>query len=179
MAKQEPIKNYKLKVGSPIESAEFMIAPTDAKNVSSVSDAYDPQSSITLTIFSQGDFISNTLLSREVSSKEPPVPNRFRKQYRAFPYLWKDKLYFFTNDNAPNNKIMVADAKNPHYSQWKTLIPEGKTVIEEYECTSDYILVKDKKDIMSRIMVYRYDGTFVKELNLPELANGWLHAISP
>lgn len=171
VAKQEPIKNYKLKVGNPIESAEFMIAPTDAKNVSSVSDAYDPQSSITLTIFSQGDFISNTLLSREVSSKEPPVEIYSGKQYRAFPYLWKDKLYFFTNDNAPNYKIMVADAKNPHYSQWKTLIPEGKTVIEEYECTSDYILVKDKKDIMSRIMVYRYDGTFVKELNLPELAN--------
>lgn len=171
VAKQEPIKNYKLKVGDPIETAEFMIAPADAKNISSVGDAYDPQSSITLTIFSKGDFLSNTLLYREVSSQKPPVEIFSSTASRAYPYLWKDKMYFFTNDNAPNYKIMVADAHNPHYSQWKTVIPEGKTVIEEYECTSDYILVKDKKDVMSRIMVYAYDGTFIKQLPLPELAN--------
>lgn len=171
VAKQEPIKNYKLKVGDPIETAEFMIAPVDAKNVSSVGDAYDPQSSVTLTIFSKGDFLSNTLLYREVSSQKPPVEIFSSTAARAYPYLWKDKMYFFTNDNAPNYKIMVADVHNLHYSQWKTFIPEGKTVIEEYECTSDYILVKDKKDVMSRIMVYTYDGEFIKELPLPELAN--------
>lgn len=171
VAKQEPIKNYKLKIGEPIEKSEFLLAPADAKDISSVYDLKDTASNHNLTVFYKGDFHSNTLEVRKEQSHEKPTEIYSSKEFRAYPFLWKNKLYIFTNHEAPNYKVMVTDIDKLHFTNWKTLIPESETVIEGYELTSDYILVRDKKDIMSRILVYDYSGNFIKELPLPELAN--------
>ena len=40
-----------------------------------------------------------------------------------------DKLYFETNFKAPNNRLIVIDAKNPAQDQWQDVIPETKNVL--------------------------------------------------
>jgi prolyl oligopeptidase len=40
-----------------------------------------------------------------------------------------DKLFLVTNENAPNMKIVVADASNPDVSNWQDLIPETENVL--------------------------------------------------
>lgn len=171
VAKQEPIKTYKLKVGEPLEKAQFLIVPKDAKDIAFVYDLKDKASKHNITVFTKGDFHSNTLYIRNAQSDEEPKEIYSSKEFRAYPFLWKNKLYFFTNYKAPNYTIMVTDIDKPDFGNWKTLIQEKETVIEGFEITSDYILVRDKKDIMSRILVYDFSGNFIKELNLPELGN--------
>lgn len=171
VAKQEPIKTYKLKVGEPLEKAQFLIAPNDAKDIAYVYDLKDRASKDNFTIFTKGDFLSNTMHIRNTKSNDEPKEIYSSKEFRTYPFLWKNKLYFFTNHKAPNYTIMVTDIDKPEFHHWKTLIPESKTVLEGFEITSDYILVRDKKDILSRILVYDFSGNFIKELSLPELGN--------
>ncbi|MBK9249029.1 MAG: S9 family peptidase [Ignavibacteria bacterium] len=116
-------------------------------------------------------FIPNTLTIRKVGTKDTPTPVYSSKQSRAYPQLKNGKLYFYTNDHAPNFKLMVTDATTPEFSNWKEFIPEKETVLESYALTSDYVLIKDKKDVVSRIIAYDYNGKYVKQLELPELGN--------
>ena len=80
---------------------------------------------------------------------------------------------------ADNNKVLLTERPiyvlgtkdNPEFEKAKVLVPEGKTVIEGFDVTSTYLLVQDKKDVMSRIMVHDLNGAFIKELTLPEFGN--------
>ncbi|MBK9249030.1 MAG: hypothetical protein IPM69_13170 [Ignavibacteria bacterium] len=54
---QEPIKNYLWSVGTPQESAEFLSAPDDAKDISGVWDT-DEETGQNYTFFMKGDFYS-------------------------------------------------------------------------------------------------------------------------
>ena len=73
------------------------------------------------------------------------------KKSAAYPEAIGDKLYIFTNDNAPNYRLMVAEKNNPEYTNWKALIPESETVMQSYVVTKNNIIIQDKKDIQSRL----------------------------
>jgi prolyl oligopeptidase len=167
---QEPIKNYLWTVGTNQNTAEFLSAPNDAKDVSGVWDT-DEESEQNYTFFSQGDFYSNSLKIRNVGTKDEPKQVYSSKKFRAYPRLKNGKLYFYTNDHAANFKLMVTDATKPEYENWKEFIPEKETVLEGYTFTSDYVLIKDKKDVLSRIFAYDYTGKLIKQVALPELGN--------
>jgi len=93
------------------------------------------------------------------------------KKSNAYPEAVDDKLYIFTNDNAPNYRLMVADKNNPEYKNWKTLIPQGETVMQGCVVTKHNIIIQDKKDIQSRLTLYDLDGNKIKQLELPEVGN--------
>ena len=168
LEKQIPLKTYKHKLGSARKHDVFLGAPADAKNFMSVFDARYAD----LTFISEGDFYSNTLKMQGIDSEDEPTTIYSSPKNRAYPFAWKDKLYFFTNDHAPNFKIMVADADKPEFEHWRTLIPEQEDrVIEEYEITDSHIFVRAKQDVISRLFLYELDGTFVKEISTPEVGN--------
>lgn len=66
---------------------------------------------------------------------------------------------------------MVADKANADYKNWKTLIPEGETVLQNYVITKNSIIIQDKMDIQSRLTLYDLDGKKLKQIELPELGN--------
>ena len=66
---------------------------------------------------------------------------------------------------------MVADKANPSFENWKELYPEQETVFENYAITPDYILIQDKKDVISRIKMLDHKGKYIKDIKLPEIGN--------
>ncbi|MFT7589872.1 MAG: prolyl oligopeptidase, partial [Limisphaerales bacterium] len=129
LEKQEPIKTYLHKIGSDPSKDVFLNAPRDAKDFVSFTDSRYSD----LTFMFEGDFYSNTVSVKSISSKEEFKTIYSSKKSRAYPSAIDNKIYFYTNDNAPNFKIMVADKANPEFANWKTLIPEKETVIEDFE----------------------------------------------
>ena len=93
------------------------------------------------------------------------------KKSSAYPEAIGDKLYIMTNDNAPNYKLMIADKNNPDYKNWKVLIPESETVMQNYVVTKSTIIIQDKKDIQSRLTLYDLDGKKLNQVNLPDVGN--------
>jgi prolyl oligopeptidase len=165
--KQEPIKTYLHKIGDKRENDVFLLAPDDAKNFSSISDSEDG----TTTFITEGDFWSNSIKIRKPGTLDTPKLIYERGKFKAEPYVKDGKMYIKTNHNAPNFRIMVTTLEKPEFSNWKDLIPESETVISGYVITNDYIILQDKKDVLSRLTVFDLNGKKIKQLELPELGN--------
>ena len=165
--KQIPLAVYLHTLGEDINKAEKLLQPDDAKNMAWV---YEPEDE-NVQVWGHGDFYSNTVKFRPLNSTDEPRTIYSSLEHKASPEFRGDNIYWLTNDGAPNYKILISSLIDPEYAKARVLVPEGETVIDGFEVTSSYLLVQDKKDVMSRIMVYSLDGTFIKELPLPEFGN--------
>ena len=165
--KQQAQKTYLHKIRDNRKNDILITSPANPKMQASVYDTRDAD----VTVFDDGDFYSNTIRIRPAKSNSKPVEIYSSTKFNAYPYFKKNKIYILTNYNAPNKKLMIADLAHPEFKYWKDFYPQKDTVLESYVITSDYVLIQDKKDIMSRIMVYDMKGKFIKQLKLPEFGN--------
>ncbi len=104
------------------------------------------------------------------SSAEPKTIYSSDK-FRAQPSFRTDRIYFRTNFDAPNWKVMAAGYDRPEFAAWTTLIPEQRTVLDDVTVTNGWIVVQDREDVLSRLSVYDKDGKRVRELPLPVFGN--------
>jgi prolyl oligopeptidase len=165
--RQEPQRCYRHKLGDDPQNDELLIAMTDAKDWCSV---YEPEEA-EVTVFETGDFYSNTIRIRPVGSSAEPGTIYTSKEFRASAEFRKERIYFVTNDHAPNFKLMAARYDAPEFDHWQVLWPEQETVLDGVDVTSDWLLVRDKKDVLTRVWVHDLSGKRVRDLPLPELGN--------
>ena len=76
------------------------------------------------------------------------------------------KLYIVTNRNAPNQKIVTVDAKNPSPENWIDFIPETENVLSP-NTGGGYFFAEYMVDAISKVFQYDYDGNLVREVQLP------------
>ncbi len=164
---QLPLKTYWWKVGDPIEKATFIGTTNDAKNFFYY---YDNRYS-DVSFSGEGDFYSNNCYIHKTGTFDKGQLIYESKKSNVYPEAVGDNLYIFTNDNAPNYKLLVGDKKNPNSSNWKTLVPESETVMQGYVATKKNIIIQDKKDILSRLTLYDLNGKKIKQLEMPEIGN--------
>ena len=164
---QLPLKTYLLKIGDPVSKAQFVGSTQDAKNSYFV---YDNRYG-DVSFYGESDFYSNQVFMRKTGTFDKGVQVYESKLSNAYPEAIGDKLYIFTNDNAPNYRLMTADVANPEYKNWKNLIPESETVMQSYVVTKNNIIIQDKKDIQSRLTLYDLNGSKIKQIELPEVGN--------
>jgi len=166
-AKQEPHRCYRHRLGGNRADDELLIAMQDAKNWCSV---YEPEEA-DLTVFETGDFWSNTIRIRALGSTAEPRTIYSSDKFQAQADFRRDRIYIRTNDNAPNWKLMAASYDKPEFRDWTTLIPAQSTVLDDVTATSEWIVVQDREDVLSRLSVYDKSGKRVRELKLPVFGN--------
>ncbi|MBO4635194.1 MAG: S9 family peptidase [Bacteroidales bacterium] len=76
-----------------------------------------------------------------------------------------DKIYLFTNREAPMNKLVVTDIHKPQV--WKDVIPEGKSVLEGVSFITDLIIANYSEDACTHAYLYNKDGVRLEEIQLP------------
>src|SRR5690606_41025180 len=76
-----------------------------------------------------------------------------------------DKLFIATDKDAPNSKIVVADAKNPAPENWTEFIPETENVLTP-TTGGGYFFAHYMKDAISQVKQYDYSGKLVREIEL-------------
>ncbi|MCL9809492.1 prolyl oligopeptidase family serine peptidase [Flavobacterium luminosum] len=77
-----------------------------------------------------------------------------------------DQLYFVTNLNAPNKKIVMIDAKNPAVANWKTIIEETENVLNP-STGGGSIFANYMKDAVSMVKQFDYQGNLIRTIDLP------------
>ncbi|OFY65928.1 MAG: hypothetical protein A3H98_05575 [Bacteroidetes bacterium RIFCSPLOWO2_02_FULL_36_8] len=163
--KQQPVRTYLHRLGDDTKKDKFLIAPEDAKDYASVWDAYDDS----VTFYTIGDFYSNTLKMKKQGSGDEPTVIYSSKLFQATNIKVRNqKIFILTNDHSPNFKILVADIHNPDFSQWKEFYGEKESVLSDFTLAKNYVIIKDRKDIMTRLFAYSYDGKEIKSIELPE-----------
>ncbi len=85
----------------------------------------------------------------------------------AFPITTDgDKLIIVTNHDAPNQKVVVADASNPSVENWQDLIPETENVLQP-STAGGYIFAEYMVDAISQVQQYDLTGKLVRTVELP------------
>ncbi len=76
------------------------------------------------------------------------------------------KLYIVTDFNAPNSRIVVADAANAKQANWTDLIAETSNVLSP-SIGGGYIFASYLKDAVSMVKQYDYSGKEIRTIELP------------
>lgn len=82
----------------------------------------------------------------------------------------EDILYLFTNKEAPNKKVVVADLKNLSPENWKDLIPETENVLS-ISRGAGYFFTEYMKDAISQVFQFDYNGNRIREIALPGIGS--------
>ncbi len=77
-----------------------------------------------------------------------------------------ETLFFVTNRNAPNKKVVRVKASNPIPENWEDVLPETDFVLSA-STGSNYIFAKYMVDAISKVKQYDYSGKFIREIKLP------------
>ena len=82
----------------------------------------------------------------------------------------EETLYLVTDREAPNKRLVKAMAKSPTPEYWADVIPESKNVLT-LNSGSGYFFAEYMIDALSKVYQYNYDGTLVREIDLPGLGS--------
>jgi prolyl oligopeptidase len=166
-AKQEPMRCLRHRLGGDRRDDELLLKVDDAKNYCSV---YEPEDA-DVTVFETGDFWSNTIRIRPLGAAAAPRTIYASREFRADAVFRRDRMYFRTNDHAPNWKLMAATYAKPEFADWTTLIAEQPNVLADATVTRRWIVATLREDVLSKLAVYGIDGKRERELTLPEFGN--------
>ncbi len=78
-----------------------------------------------------------------------------------------NRLLVRTNHDAPNYKVVLIDPKHPEQSNWKTVIPEQKEILENVGTAGGKLFAVYLKDASSQVVQYDYKGKPEHTVELP------------
>ena len=79
------------------------------------------------------------------------------------------ELLVYTNDHAPNFKVVRVDPRHPDKASWKTVIAETSEKLEGISQAGGYLLATYLHDASSQVKVYTEAGAFRHAVALPAL----------
>lgn len=111
----------------------------------------------------------------DVAAKLQPLYTRNDAQYNVVG-VQKGALYLETTLDAPKGRVVAATLTDPVPAHWRTVIPEGRGVIQEADMAGGRLVVHTQIDATSRLTLYTTDGKALRDLPLPTL--GTVTAVS-
>lgn len=78
------------------------------------------------------------------------------------------RLIIHTNLDAPNNRVVEVDAKNPGYENWKDLIPETENVML-ISTAGNNLFASYMVDVKSKVLQLDYSGGLIREVEMPAI----------
>ncbi len=82
-----------------------------------------------------------------------------------------DKLWIFTDKDAPMNRVVLVDASNPAQENWTEVIPESTDNLRGVEFTGGKLIATYLHDASSKIVTFNPDGTGATEVELPGIGS--------
>ncbi|MGO2295151.1 MAG: prolyl oligopeptidase family serine peptidase [Psychroflexus halocasei] len=81
-----------------------------------------------------------------------------------------DKLYIVTNLDAPNQRVVTVDAKNPTPENWEDFILETENVLS-VSTGGENFFASYIVDAVSKVKQYDYEGNLIRDIKLPGIGS--------
>jgi prolyl oligopeptidase len=81
-----------------------------------------------------------------------------------------DTIVIQTNWEAPNGRVLVADATKPSRDQWREVIKTGDSVIQSVSLAGDRMFVKYLENVNSRVRAFDLTGKAMARSSSPRSA---------
>ena len=96
--------------------------------------------------------------------------NNFENEY-SFVGNDGEVLFFQTNLNAPNRRIIAINLRKPQKEHWKELIPQSENALESTRIVGNMFVCSYLKDARTQVRLHAMDGTFVREVQFPGIGS--------
>jgi prolyl oligopeptidase len=108
---------------------------------------------------------------RDLKAKESPwKPLVTGTEHTYEVHVWKDNFYIFTDDGAPNWRLMKVSAKTPAQKNWTELVAEDdKRVLDEVQIRGGHLVLSYLENAHSAMDIRKLDGSFVRKVELPSI----------
>lgn len=130
--------------------------------------AYVPESEDMMFVTGSGEGVGNSIMVKNLKKGGDWVVMEPSQDFNHnIVDVVDGKAYILTNWNAPKNRLMVADMKNPARENWVELVPEGDAVLTSMQFASDKMILKYEKDAAEHAYVYDKAGKLIREIEFP------------
>lgn len=82
-----------------------------------------------------------------------------------------DQLLLLTNDDAPKNRVVKVDLKNPSKGNWVDFIPESDDPLRGVSIVGGKIFATYMHDASSLVKVFDKEGKYLQDLELPGIGS--------
>lgn len=166
-------KIYYHKLGEPQSKDKLVYAnPTFPKRFY-YADVSDDEK--IMVIYEAGAGRGNRMFMKDLTRNNAPIvliaeDTKMDNQYSFLENIG-NSLYFYTNENAPKGKIMVADANKPKRKNWQEFIPESESVLAGMQVIDNKFVLTYNQDASNHAYVYDQTGKPIHEITLPSLGS--------
>ncbi len=172
-SKNEYHKVYYHKVGTPQSEDELIYSDKDNPQRFHFAGTTEDENFLVLSISDRGKGKrGDALFFRDVSKGEKnftPIIGEVGDDSFDFIDNVGDKFLILTNKNAPNNRLILFDPKNPDEKNWKDILPNRDEPLNSVTTSGGKIFATYLKDVTSRVYVYDLNGKLENEVELPAL----------
>jgi prolyl oligopeptidase len=98
-----------------------------------------------------------------------PVVTGIQAEFR--PFIRGDRLYLWTNWNAPNWRILSVDLHAPARGNWREIVLESNWPITGATGAAGRLFVTYLEDVQAHLKEYDAAGTFLRDLQLPGIGS--------
>jgi prolyl oligopeptidase len=116
----------------------------------------------------------NALLVQDVSKPGskflPMIPDIGDDTYTVLESV-RGELLVFTDNDAPNGRVVRIDPANPARANWKVIVPEKKDTIDTVAVAGGKVIVTYMQDVASKAYVHNLEGALENEVALPGLGS--------
>jgi prolyl oligopeptidase len=158
---------YFHKLGEPQENDRLVYAVTDHPTRVPSARVTEDGHYLVITLFDGYDRNGVSLLDlRSAGAKVKPLFSAWDALYN-FIGANGEHLYFHTTKNAPLRRVIDVDARRPASADWREVVPEGTTALEEASYVGGRIVAKYVEDAHTVAKLYEPDGRPVGSVPLP------------
>jgi len=162
---QAQVSIYFHRVGTSQEADERVYAVED-------SESRNPHGTVTedgryLIIEISEGYDANGVYYRDLGAPSGRVERLLDAWDALYTFLGNDGPVFFfhTNKNAPRNRVVAVDIRNP--ASWKELIPQAEEALEAASFVGGSFVGQYLKDASSLVRIFNREGDPVREVALP------------
>jgi prolyl oligopeptidase len=118
----------------------------------------------------QGNAVFVQDLSKPGSKFMPLIPEIGDDTYSVLESV-RGELIVFTDNNAPNGRVVRIDPANPAPANWKTIIAPKSDTIDTVRVAAGKVIATYMKDVASKAYVHNLEGALENEIDLPGLGS--------
>ena len=138
-----------------------------------VAEASDDGRYLVITVVA--GYFENQVHYLDLADPEAGIRRLIGTWEALYEYVGNDGPWFFfkTTNNAANSRVVAINVTDPEPARWRELIPEAEEALQEVSYVGGHLVAEYLKDAKSLVRVYRTDGTFVRDVDLPGLGTAY------
>jgi prolyl oligopeptidase len=116
-------------------------------------------------------YTKTEMFLQDLKAGTPPLEVTRGKDFSYSGEILRGHLYIFTNEDAPNYRVLKVDAQKPAREFWHEIIPESDAVLKNVLFVHENLFGLYEKNVTSQLKIFKNDGSFLSDVKLPGLGS--------